>query len=317
MESNALVPMNEIKEMAAAVCKSGLFQLPSPEAALTLMLICQSEGIHPIQAVKRYHIIKGRPAMRADAMLAEFQRLGGRVQWKERSDTKVTAIFSHPQGEAEITWTIDMAKSAGLTANDTWRKYPRQMLTARCISEGIRTVLPAVVTGIYTPEEVADFDLPAEKAPAKSAKKAEKSAEVPAKAEKPAEIEAETIEVVPVVHAPTVEPSLVERCIGEAKPEPEFVPGEIIPESVPEVKAAERPSITGLNVDLSAKNAGQIADEIKKIRVMAQNYGCKSTEDFAQLMQIAVGREVTTAVSLNDDERTRAIEFLSAALQGG
>ncbi|HQB82983.1 MAG TPA: hypothetical protein PLR50_05780, partial [Candidatus Rifleibacterium sp.] len=239
MESNALVPINEIKEMAAAVCKSGLFQLPSPEAALTLMLICQSEGIHPIQAVKRYHIIKGRPAMRADAMLAEFQRLGGRVQWKERSDAKVTAIFSHPQGEAEITWTIDMAKSAGLTANDTWRKYPRQMLTARCISEGIRTVLPAVVTGIYTPEEVADFDLPAEKAPAKSAKKAEKSAEVPAKAEKPAQIEAETIEVVPVVHAPTVEPSLVERCIGEAKPEPEFVPGTVEVEHV-EIVAADR-----------------------------------------------------------------------------
>ncbi len=309
MESNALVPMNEIKEMAAAVCKSGLFQLPSPEAALTLMLICQSEGIHPIQAVKRYHIIKGRPAMRADAMLAEFQRLGGRVQWKERSDAKVTAIFSHPQGEAEITWTIDMAKSAGLTANDTWRKYPRQMLTARCISEGIRTVLPAVVTGIYTPEEVADFDLPAEKAPAKSAKKAEKSAEVPAKAEKPAEIEAETIEVVPVVHAPTVEPSLVERCIGEAKPEPEFVPGTVEVEHV-EIVAADRPTHEANNMP-----AAQVAAEIKQVRTMAQRYGCKSQKDFTELMFTITGEEFSSASQLtNNAQRASVITWLTTAL---
>lgn len=120
-----------------------------------------------------------------------------------------------------------------------------------------------------------------------------------------AQIEAEAIEPI----------TLAEKLTGENKPADEFVPGEIIPESVPEVKAAERPNITGLNIDQSSKNAGEIAAEIKKIRVMAQNYGCKSTEDFAQLMNIAVGRDVTTAVSLNDDERTRAIEFLTAASQ--
>jgi hypothetical protein len=33
------------------------------------------------------------------------------------------------------------------------------MLRARVISEGIRTVYPGVAVGIYTPEEVNDFDL--------------------------------------------------------------------------------------------------------------------------------------------------------------
>lgn len=310
MESNnALVPINEIKDMAQAVCKSGLFQLPTPEAAFTLMLLCQSEGIHPIQAVKRFHIIKGRPSMRADAMLAEFQRLGGRVKWIERTDTKVIAVFSHPQGEAEITWTIEMAKNAGLTANDTWRKYPRQMLTARAISEGIRTVLPAVVTGIYTPEEVADFDLSTEKAPVKSVKKSEKPAEVPAKVEKPAKIEAETIEVVPVVHAPTVEPSLVERCIGEAKPEPEFVPGEVEAERV-EIKAADRPIKEANNMP-----AAQVADEIKQVRSLAQQYGCKTANDFSELMQSLVGRTVKAASELTSNtERAAVIAWLTTAI---
>ena len=68
-------------------------------------------------------------------------------------------MFSHPQGgELEIEWTMDRAKAAGLTGKQTWKQYPRQMLRARVISEGIRTVYPGVAVGVYTPEEVGDFD---------------------------------------------------------------------------------------------------------------------------------------------------------------
>lgn len=51
-----------------------------------------------------------------------------------------------------------MATAAKLTGKDTWKQYPRQMLRARVISEGIRTVYPGVAVGVYTPEEVQDFD---------------------------------------------------------------------------------------------------------------------------------------------------------------
>ena len=309
--NNELVCMDDLKQMASAACKSGLFSMPSPEAALTLMLLCQAEGLHPIQALRQYHIIKGRPAMRADAMQAAFQAAGGNISWVERNDKKCSAEFSHSQGgKILVEWTIDMAAKAGLTNNPTWQKFPRAMLSARCVSEGVRAVYPAVVCGLYTPEEVQDFDeQPKPKTQPRGDVKNTPVDKIPAapktNAPQAAQIEAETIEPI----------TLAEKTIGDQKPEPEFVPGEIIPESVPEVKAAERPNITGLNIDQSAKNAGEIAAEIKKIRVMAQNYGCKSTEDFAQLMQIVVGREVTTAVSLNDDERTRAIEFLTQAAQ--
>ena len=74
------------------------------------------------------------------------------------TEQRVSATFSHPQGgSVEIEWTIDMAKRAGLTKNPTWTQYPRAMLRARCISEGIRTVFPGVVVGTYTPEEVEDM----------------------------------------------------------------------------------------------------------------------------------------------------------------
>ena len=153
-----IIPVNEVNIMAAAVAKSGLFGMKTPEQAMALMLVAQSEGLHPARAAIEYHIIQGRPALKADAMLARFQAAGGKVEWHDYTPEKVSATFSHPQGgNIRIEWTRKMANDAKLTSKETWRQYPRQMLRARCISEGIRTVFPGVSVGIYTPEEVQDF----------------------------------------------------------------------------------------------------------------------------------------------------------------
>lgn len=156
--STELVPVSDIERMAAAVAKSGLFGVKQPEQAMALMLVAQAEGLHPAIAARDYHIIQGRPALKADAMLARFQAAGGKVRWTAMTDTRVAAEFSHAQGGSiELEWTIEMAKRAGLTKNPTWQQYPRAMLRARCVSEGIRTVFPGVVVGTYTPEEVEDM----------------------------------------------------------------------------------------------------------------------------------------------------------------
>lgn len=169
---NALTTYNDMSQMAKNIVKSGMFAMKTEEQALCLMAVCQAEGLHPMQAVRRYHIMNGgRPAMRADAMQAEFQRQGGTVKWIRRDDKVCCAEFSHASGgTVAVEWTIDMAQKAGLTRNQTWVQYPRQMLTARVVSEGVRTVLPGVVAGIYTPEEVEDFGAkPPEPPPAPAA----------------------------------------------------------------------------------------------------------------------------------------------------
>lgn len=196
MSQSQLIPFAEIREQAVTIQKSRLYGYDSPEQILTLMLVAQSEGRHPASAMKDYHLIKGKPSLKSDAMLARFQQAGGTVRWNERSNEKVSATFAHPQGgEVTVTWTIEDAKRAGLANNDNYRKYARQMLSARCISEGVRLTYPSVISGFYTPEEVADFAItpaPAEK-PAIS-KPLFKS---PAPAiEAPAEIEAEVVEEV-------------------------------------------------------------------------------------------------------------------------
>lgn len=148
-----------MERMAATVAKSGLFGMKTQEQALTLMALAQSEGIHPMTAVRDYHIIEGKPSLKADTMLARFQQAGGKVEWVTLTDKKVEAKFSHPSaGPVTIAWTIEMAQAAGLANRPVWKSYARAMLRSRVISEGVRTVYPGVISGVYTPEEILDLD---------------------------------------------------------------------------------------------------------------------------------------------------------------
>jgi hypothetical protein len=156
--STALVPVADIEKMAGAIAKSKMFGMKTTEEAFALMLIAQAEGMHPAIAARDYHVIQGRPTLKADAMLARFQNAGGKVQWDVYTDAEVTGTFSHPQGGSlKLTWTFAQASKIGLTGKDNWKNYPRAMLRARCISEGIRTVYPGCVVGTYTAEEIEEI----------------------------------------------------------------------------------------------------------------------------------------------------------------
>ena len=147
-----IVSFNEMEQMAQAIAKSGLFGMKDTNSVLALMAVAQAEGLHPATAARDFHIIQGRPALKADAMLARFQNAGGKVEWKEYTDESVTGVFSHPNGgNLAVTWTIGQATKIGLVKPGSgWQKFPRAMLRSRCISEGIRSVFPGSVTGFYS-----------------------------------------------------------------------------------------------------------------------------------------------------------------------
>jgi len=153
-----LIPFNEMQAMAQAIAESGLFGLKTPQQALALGLLCQAEGRHPAEAARDYHIIQGKPTLKADTMLARFQAAGGRVEWPVYTDKKVVGVFSHPSGgTVTLDWDWERAKAAGLANRDLWKTYPRQMLRSRVISEAIRTILPGVLSGCYLPDELPDM----------------------------------------------------------------------------------------------------------------------------------------------------------------
>lgn len=153
-----LIPFQDVQGMAAAIAKSGLFGMKTPDQALALMLVAQAEGQHPATITQDYDIIQGRAARKTHSVLARFQQMGGTVEWHELSDTTAEATFSHKAGgKLRITWTLEQAKKAGLTGKDNWKNYPRSMLRARCIAEGVRAVFPAALGGMMVSEEAQDL----------------------------------------------------------------------------------------------------------------------------------------------------------------
>lgn len=159
----AVVPqqtMADIERLAEAVAKSGMFGIKNKDAALVLMAISQAEGRHPALAARDYDIINGQPAKKAEAVLRDFLNAGGSVKWHTLDDTIADATFSHPTGGTiRIDWTLERAAKAGLAGKDTYKKFPRAMLRARCISEGVKSIWPAATSGMYTPEEQADIPI--------------------------------------------------------------------------------------------------------------------------------------------------------------
>ena len=152
---NALIPLDQMQTMAAAVAKSGLFGAKTPEQALTIMMLAQAEGRHPMSAAKDYDIINNKPAKKAEAMLRDFLAAGGKVEWHKYDDDGADATFSHPQGgTVRVDWNRARMEKAKITNEAMYSKYPRAMYRARCVSEGVRTVCPAATGGLYVPDEV-------------------------------------------------------------------------------------------------------------------------------------------------------------------
>lgn len=166
--------LDDVWDLAVQVASSGLFpNCDSPASAFTLMMLCQADGLHPIQALRRYHIIEKRPSMRSDAMQAEFQKRGGRIKILRCDAHEARAIFSHPEYQPdgfEMAVTFEEFDQSGLARDShsgikkNWRQSRPDMLWARLVSKAIRRIDPGVVVGIYSTEEVSDMIAAAEDA---------------------------------------------------------------------------------------------------------------------------------------------------------
>lgn len=150
----------DLIEISKRVAGSGLLGSRDENQIFTLMMLAYKDGINPVQASMDYHIIQGKPALSSQATLVRFQKAGGKIKYLKRTDTECTIEFMHEQaGELTITWNMERAKQAGLNLNkQNWKQYPRQMLAARCIAEGVRALYPACLDGLYLVEEVQDFE---------------------------------------------------------------------------------------------------------------------------------------------------------------
>lgn len=153
-------PLMAIKVLGNSIFKSGIFGITKPEQGEVLAMQCLAEKKSPLELARTYHFINGQLAIKSDALLAKFQQAGGRVDWITRTDKLVEADFIMHGSKARIVASIEeyVANGTALAndgkVKDNWKKWPRRMLTARAIGEGVRLMAPEAAFGTYTVEEM-------------------------------------------------------------------------------------------------------------------------------------------------------------------
>lgn len=163
-ESLAIIPrsVEELESLSERLAKSTLIPAAMrdkmPNVLVTIMA-GQEMGLAPMAALRSIHVIEGKPVLAADAMVAVVLGSGkaeyfDRVEEGDTSVTYETKRKGSPRAR-RCTWTLDMAKTAGLHLKDNWRAYRRAMLASRAKSELARDVYPDVLAGVFTMDEIS------------------------------------------------------------------------------------------------------------------------------------------------------------------
>lgn len=149
-----------LKQQARELINSNFLPsaIKTPEQAVAIILKGRELGVPPMQALSHIYVINGKPTMSAELMLAQVLKLHPKTKlsYPERSSDKCVIKVQRDGSEPSVfSFTIGDAEAAGLLNNSTWKKYPRAMLHARCVSEMCRSLFPDAIAGVsYTSEEM-------------------------------------------------------------------------------------------------------------------------------------------------------------------
>lgn len=195
------LPTNTMQDLIQAgqlLAQSGMFGVNNDAAGFVIAATCQQQRISLLDFRRTYHIVDNSPSMRADAMLAELRKRGGKHRIIENSVNRAAIEIEFEGQSLPFSFSMDDAKRTGdcfqkdgKTLKHNWTKRPEDMLWARCVSRAVRRICPEIVAGLYTPEEVADFSEAPRRADPVAITPAEAASRASARA--PVTIEAEAV----------------------------------------------------------------------------------------------------------------------------
>ncbi|MDJ0828040.1 MAG: hypothetical protein QNJ16_21365 [Rhodobacter sp.] len=121
-------------------------------------------GMGPMESLSSISVIGGRPVLNSAAIAARIKASGKydfTVDEFNSEKCELTVINNDGQVLGSSTFSLDDAKTAGLLGgNQNWKKYPRNMLFARCVTNAARLYCADVFIGaVYSEEEMKDLEL--------------------------------------------------------------------------------------------------------------------------------------------------------------
>jgi len=148
-----------LNEMGGIFAKSGYFKDVKDAAQAAVKIMYGRElGMSPVISMTGIHIIEGKPALSANLMGAMIKR-SGKYNYRvaELTDKNCTLVFSEDGNEVGVSsFSMGDAERAGVVRSGSpWAKYPRNMMFARALSNGLKLYCPDLsMCPIYNPEEL-------------------------------------------------------------------------------------------------------------------------------------------------------------------
>lgn len=146
-------------DLSRTFVKSGVLpnHIKSPEACFAIIARGHELGLPPMTSANSIYVVDGKTTMSGQLMLALCMRDADLEYEINRRDAEGAEIVVKRPGKAPQTFSFDKedAKRAGLLRKSNWKKYPTAMYWWRAVSDACRSYCPDVVTGMYTPEEIA------------------------------------------------------------------------------------------------------------------------------------------------------------------
>ena len=158
----AIRTIDDLSRLSAMLAKSGYFSDSREAAQCGVKVLAGLElGFPTIASMCGIHIINGKPTLGAHLMAAAVKRSGKYNYRVTQHDNNGCIIAFYENGEivGESSFTKQDAVAAGALDGKnahTWKKFPRNMMFARAMSNGVRWYCPDIFTGsvVYTPDEL-------------------------------------------------------------------------------------------------------------------------------------------------------------------
>jgi hypothetical protein len=271
----------------------------SPAAVAACILTGRELGIGPMASLKHVQVVRGTPSLSAEFKRARALAAGHEIRIVQR-DSNACILEGRRRGQRDwvtFRYTLDDAKRAGLLrgGESAWATRPRRMLFARASSELCDALFPDTTNGLPTTEliaegefdEFAGYDEPPSSTPDEREKAGRtRQRKTPARPEPNP--------------APEPEPPAAGVAVDVAGPEPEPAPAPA-PEPEPEPKAKPKAKRNARDAIMrSFRDAGLDADDKAAHRHSA--------------MTAIVGREITSADDLTDDEQSTVADTLAECI---
>lgn len=169
IQPSAPTTVADLQRLGSLLAASGYFKDARDMAQAAVKIQAGAElGIPPVAAMSSIYIVEGKPTLSAVLMGALVKR-SGRYNYRVTEHTGERCSIAFFEGKEQIglsTFSLADAEAAGVTRNPTWKKYARNMLFARAMSNGCRWYCPDVFGGpIYTPEELGEQRISADGEP--------------------------------------------------------------------------------------------------------------------------------------------------------